>query len=86
MMQWNKECLATNKKLWIEKTPPHIFQIQKFLKYRPQSQFILMLRDGRDVVCSLKYRQKYQTFGERAERWVDDNLAVLLTGIILNLR
>lgn len=77
MLQWDEECLNAGKKRWIEKTPPHIFQIQKFLKYRPQSQFILMLRDGRDVVCSLKYRQKYKTFLERVERWIYDNLAGL---------
>ena len=77
MLQWDTECIADNKRRWIEKTPPHIFQIQKFLKYRPQSQFILMLRDGRDVVCSLKHRQKYKTFAERIDRWIYDNLAGL---------
>ncbi len=77
MLQWDSECLQWGKKRWLEKTPPHIFQIEKFLKYRPDSQFIIMLRDGRDVVCSLKFREQYQDFTKRVERWIYDNLAGL---------
>ncbi|WP_434222743.1 tetratricopeptide repeat-containing sulfotransferase family protein [Limnospira platensis CENA597] len=78
MRIWDDECLADGKLRWIEKTPPHIFQIGKFMKIRPQSQFIIMLRDGRDVVCSLKHRPDYQRFFERIDRWIYDNLAGLL--------
>jgi hypothetical protein len=77
MLQWDRECVAAGKKRWIEKTPPHIFQIKKLSLHRPQSKFILMLRDGRDVVCSLKYRTEYKNFEERVERWIYDNLAGL---------
>ncbi len=77
MFQWDKECIQAGKKRWIEKTPPHIFQIKKLSLYRPKSQFIIMLRDGRDVVCSLKYRKQYKSFEERVERWIYDNLAGL---------
>jgi len=77
MQEWDRECLEAGKKRWIEKTPPHIFQIQKFLLHRPQSKFILMLRDGRDVVCSLRHREAYQSFEARIDRWVYDNLAGL---------
>ncbi|NEP87856.1 MAG: tetratricopeptide repeat protein [Okeania sp. SIO2C2] len=80
MQNWDEECLAAGKSRWVEKTPPHIFQIGKFLKIRPQSRFILMLRDGRDVVCSLKDRPDsgYDKFWERLDRWIYDNLAGLL--------
>ena len=77
MLQWDKECIEAAKKRWIEKTPPHIFHIKRFLLHRPQSKFIIMLRDGRDVVCSLKYRTDYKNFEERVERWIYDNLAGL---------
>ena len=77
MLQWDRECVESGKKRWIEKTPPHIFQIKKLSLHRPQSKFILMLRDGRDVVCSLKYRTEYKNFEERVERWIYDNLAGL---------
>jgi Flp pilus assembly protein TadD len=77
MLQWDRECVEAGKESWIEKTPPHIFHIKKFLLHRPQSKFIIMLRDGRDVVCSLKYRTEYKNFEERVERWIYDNLAGL---------
>jgi tetratricopeptide (TPR) repeat protein len=77
MLQWDRECIEAGKKRWIEKTPPHIFQIKRFSLHRPQSQFIIMLRDGRDVVCSLKHRQQFKTVESRVERWIYDNLAGL---------
>ena len=78
MLEWDRECIEAGKKRWIEKTPPHIFQIKKFLLHRPSSKFIIMLRDGRDVVCSLKHRVEYKNFEERVKRWIYDNLAGLL--------
>ena len=36
-----------------------------------------MLRDGRDVVCSLKHRTNYNSFEDRLERWIYDNMAGL---------
>ena len=36
-----------------------------------------MLRDGRDVVCSLKYRVGYKKFEDRLDRWIYDNMAGL---------
>lgn len=77
MLEWDQKCVEAGKKRWIEKTPPHIFHIKRLLLHRPESKFILMLRDGRDVVCSLKYRTEYKNFEERIERWVYDNLAGL---------
>lgn len=77
MYEWDQQCTEAGKKRWIEKTPPHIFHLKRFLLHRPQSQFILMLRDGRDVVCSLKHRVEHNNFTERLERWIYDNLAGL---------
>ena len=77
MLEWDQKCIEAGKKRWVEKTPPHIFQIKKFLLHRPGSKFIIMLRDGRDVVCSLKHRVEYKNFEERVERWIYDNLAGL---------
>jgi tetratricopeptide (TPR) repeat protein len=77
MYQWDRECIDAGKKRWVEKTPSHIFHIKKLSLYRPNSQFILMLRDGRDVVCSLKDRTDLKTYVDRIERWIYDNLAGL---------
>lgn len=38
---------------WIEKTPRHIFFIDKIEKYVPNAHFIHIIRDGRTVVASL---------------------------------
>lgn len=77
LAEWDHECVNQGKKRWVEKTPPHIFQIHRFLAFRPQSQLILMLRDGRDVVCSLRYRKGYEQIQDRIDRWVYDNMAGL---------
>jgi tetratricopeptide (TPR) repeat protein len=77
MFGWDDACVKKNRARWIEKTPPHIFQISRFLSFRPESQFIILLRDGRDVVSSLKYRIGYEKFEDRLDRWIYDNLAGL---------
>lgn len=77
LCQWDRECREAGKKRWIEKTPTHIFQIGKLSLYRPESQFIIMLRDGRDVVCSLKARIPNALFSTMVDRWIYDNLAGL---------
>lgn len=75
MSEFDSKCMAQEKFRWVEKTPPHIFQIHRFLAFRPKSQFVLMMRDGRDVVCSLKSRIGYASFEDRLDRWLYDNKA-----------
>ncbi|NEO44854.1 MAG: tetratricopeptide repeat protein [Moorea sp. SIO4A3] len=77
MYQWDGECINAGKQRWVEKSPSHIFYIKKLSLYRPNSQFIIMLRDGRDVVCSLKHRKAFPTYVDKIEKWVYDNLAGL---------
>ena len=75
MSEFDTATRRTGKERWAEKTPPHIFQIHRFLAMRPASRFVVMLRDGRDVVCSLKEREGYSMIADRVERWVYDNMA-----------
>lgn len=77
MHQWDQECSALKATRWVEKTPPHIFQIQRFLALRPKAQFIIMIRDGRDVVCSLRKRAGYENIEDRLDRWTYDNLSAM---------
>lgn len=42
-------------KRFIEKTPPHVLKLNFLLKYFPKSQFINIVRDGRDCYCSAKH-------------------------------
>lgn len=77
MRGWDEECKDAGKVRWVEKTPLHVFQIARFLALRPNAQIVIMLRDGRDVVCSLKPRIGYAAFEDRLERWIYDNMAGL---------
>lgn len=43
-----------NKSLWLEKTPKNCNIIDYLFKYFPSSKFIHIIRDGRDVACSLR--------------------------------
>ncbi|WP_413166734.1 tetratricopeptide repeat-containing sulfotransferase family protein [Capilliphycus salinus ALCB114379] len=74
LQKWNAECLQKNKSIWVEKTPIHILYIQKAFIYRPNCKFILMIRDGRDVVCSLRVREAYKDISAAIDRWIHDNL------------
>ncbi|MFZ5908203.1 MAG: sulfotransferase family protein [Nitrospirota bacterium] len=65
--------VRAGKSGWIEKTPRHIYCIGKFLEIRPDSRFILMVRDGRDVACSIQDRTG--SLEEGVRRWIDDNEA-----------
>jgi hypothetical protein len=45
-----------NKPRWAEKTPDNIFHVEFINQIFPTCQFINVIRDGRDVVCSYKQR------------------------------
>ncbi len=77
LSEWDVAARADGKTRWVEKTPPHIFQIHRFMAFRPHSRFIIMLRDGRDVVCSLRQRTGYENIQDRLDRWIYDNMAAL---------
>ena len=58
---------------WVEKTPRHIHHIAKIWRTFPTAKVILLVRDGRDVACSIKKR--YADFEKGVQRWVNDNEA-----------
>lgn len=61
------------KKRLVEKTPSHVTVISKIFKVFPSAKIIVMLRDGRDVACSIKERSG--NFKEGVNRWIEDNTA-----------
>jgi hypothetical protein len=65
--------VCAGKSGWIEKTPRHIYCIRRLLETRPDSKIILIIRDGRDVACSIQDRTGSLEDGIR--RWIDDNNA-----------
>jgi len=55
-IKWQRECKALGKARWLEKTPMQIYQISRILELFPDSKVIILMRDGRDVACSLEKR------------------------------
>ncbi|MFQ5604268.1 MAG: sulfotransferase [bacterium] len=68
---WSKMTILAGKQRWAEKTPYHIEKINEILRYYPDARIILMLRDGRDVACSIKYRVNDFEFG--VDEWLKWN-------------
>ncbi len=65
---------ATKKRL-LEKTPRHVYCLEKILCIFPKAKIIVMIRDGRDVACSLA--ERFGDFEQGIERWLKDNEAWL---------
>lgn len=73
-------CLArAGKRIWADKTPENIRRLSFLWRHFPAARLIHVIRDGRDVACSLR-RQSWMKLGERGslatlvrcgEYWVD---------------
>ncbi len=72
---FNKMCSNAGKIRWVEKTPRHIHKISMLTAMFPDARILVMLRDGRDVACSIKRRTGDPEVG--IDRWVADNTAAL---------
>ena len=46
-----------NKLVWLEKTPTHVFHIDRLLTYRTNTRVVHIMRDVRDVIASKKTRR-----------------------------
>lgn len=51
---------AHNKQRWCEKTPDHVQHIEMLATIFSRAKFIHMIRDGREVACSINRRQHRQ--------------------------
>ena len=63
--------IELNKKWICEKTPAHVYGINRIFKLIKSPKIIVIIRDGRDVVASLNKR--YEDFDKSVNRWIDDN-------------
>ena len=71
--RFDEETTNAGKARWVEKTPRHIKHIGAIFKKFPDAKVALMMRDGRDVSCSIRARTGDLAAGAR--RWVQDNAA-----------
>jgi hypothetical protein len=51
---FNHLTIIQGKKRWGEKTPTNVLRLSYIFRHFPHSRFIHMIRDGRDVACSLR--------------------------------
>ncbi len=78
------------KARWADKTPNNVRAVGRILTWFPRARFIHVIRDGRDVVCSLRHHPKERIRGGRivpvntvntiefcCRRWVQDTSAGL---------
>jgi len=71
--KWKETACALRKRRWAEKSPKHIKTIRAILQWFPDARVLLMLRDGRDVACSIK--ERCGDFEAGIGRWIGDNCA-----------
>jgi len=73
------------KPVWGDKTPRNVRALGRILKWFPNARFVHMIRDGRDVACSLRKHPKEtvrhgklvpqnvnRPITECAKRWIED--------------
>ena len=73
--RFRTSAISSGRPFWAEKTPRHIHYLSEARREFPNAWFILMVRDGRDVVASLKTRLGSAEKG--VARWVRDNTKVI---------
>lgn len=82
---FNHLIIIQGKKRWGEKTPTNVLRLCYIFRHFPHSKFIHLIRDGRDVACSLRNFPKSKIvdgkiipvdsnnpLDECIERWVHD--------------
>ena len=75
----------SGKQRWAEKTPRNISRIGEIFRCFPKARFVHLLRDGRDVACSLRTHPRHEVVDGKliplhtrkpiagcARRWRDD--------------
>jgi len=58
-----------NKTRWADKTPDNIFYVDRIFKSFPNTRFIHIIRDGRDVACS-RHHNGYGDWEECIDYWM----------------
>jgi len=53
-------CLSKSKLRWAEKTPKNVMVMEWINRHWPNAYFIHMIRDGRDVIASLREHPKWK--------------------------
>lgn len=71
LSKFNQQRNSSNKKWLLEKTPKHVYHIDKIYKHVKNPKIIILTRDGRDAIASLNKR--YGNLDFSINRWINDN-------------
>ena len=71
LRRFNKHAIRAGKMRWAEKTPSHIHSLPELMKLCPRCRILLIIRDGRDVACSIQDRTGDLPAG--IDRWMKEN-------------
>lgn len=71
IIKFNHLTRMNGKKRWIEKTPKHIYFLDKLIHFYPEIKILYIIRDGRDVAVSM--RNRFGDLETGIKRWVQDN-------------
>jgi hypothetical protein len=53
-------CTTSGKQRWAEKTPDNVLNLGYIFSRFPETRFVHLLRDGRDVACSLRTHPRHK--------------------------
>jgi hypothetical protein len=76
---FDKLTIAAGKSRWVEKTPANVFYLDRLFESTPGLKVIIMVRDGRDVACSMRVRfqdtsgSREAAFAHGIGRWTVEN-------------
>jgi hypothetical protein len=71
LRRFDKLAISEGKMRWVEKTPSHIHCMGELLELCPDGKILLIIRDGRDVACSI--RDRTGSLEEGIHQWVSEN-------------
>ena len=72
---FEQEAIRHNASCWVEKTPKHVRNLRFILDCAPDAKIILIIRNPKDTVASLKRR--YGSLSKSIRRWKFDNKRVM---------
>lgn len=75
VLEFEKKAALEGSRVWVEKTPKHVRNLRFILDCAPSTKIVLISRNPKDTVASLKRR--YGNIGKSIRRWKSDNRRVL---------
>ena len=75
VLKFEEKTASEGLRFWVEKTPRHVRNLRFILDCAPSTKIVLISRNPKDTVASLKRR--YGNIGKSIRRWKSDNRRVL---------